>query len=134
MSEDIVETLLSMMTEEQKAELVNKLSKNVNTIQQEVQPPSEERPPDDFTMTREKPKPSSAQVEVKQRVNLFTDDGTEHKDEQNKTPKITLTERKRPPIKMVSQKCSSCNSVFEIHPTHKRENFICDKCLRARSA
>ena len=138
MSEDIVETLLNMMTEEQRAELINKLSKtdelrDVNKKQQETQPPQETRAPDDFTMTRDKPKPSSTQVEVKQRVNLFTDDRTEHTDEQNKTPDISPTERKRKPTQMVSQVCQACNNKVEIHPTHKRDFFTCDKCLRSRS-
>lgn len=138
MSEDLVQQVLKMMTEEQKAELISKLSKtdelrDVNKVRQETQPPQETRAPDDFTMTREKPKQNSTQVEVKKRENLFTDDGVEHKDEQNVTPQISLTERKRPPVKKVSQTCSSCNKTSEVHPTHKRENFICDSCLRARS-
>ncbi len=100
MSEDLVQQVLKMMTEEQKAELISKLSKtdelrDVNKVRQETQPPQETRAPDDFTMTREKPKQNSIQVEVKKRENLFTDDGVEHKDEQNVTPQISLTERNR---------------------------------------
>ena len=103
MSEDLVQQVLKMMTEEQKAELISKLSKtdelrDVNKVRQETQAPKETRAPDDFTMTREKPKQNSTQVEVKKRENLFTDDGVEHKDEQNTTPQIPLTERKRPPV------------------------------------
>jgi len=84
-------------------------------------------------MSQDKPSSNSTQLEVKQRVNLFSDDGTEHKDDLNKTPDIKLTERKRPPVEKVSQTCSTCNSEFQIHPTHKRENFVCDNCLRSRS-
>ncbi len=100
MSEDLVQQVLKMMTEEQKAELISKLSKtdelrDVNKVRQETQPPQETRAPDDFTMTREKPKQNSIQVEVKKRENRFTYDGVEHKDEQNVTPQILLTERNR---------------------------------------
>jgi len=132
MSEDLVQKMLQLLTPEQRQELAASLLKEDK--QEEVVPQKEEaRAPDDFTMTRDKPKPSSTQVEVKQRVNLFSDDGTEHKDEQNKTPDISLTERKRKPTQMVSQVCQSCNNSVEVHPTHKRDFFTCDKCLRSRS-
>ena len=132
MSEDLVQKMLQLLTPEQRQELAASLLKEEK--QEEVVPQKEEaRAPDDFTMTRDKPKPSSTQVEVKQRVNLFTDDGTEHKDEQNKTPEITLTERKRKPTQMVSQVCQACNNSVEVHPTHRRDFFTCDKCLRSRS-
>lgn len=132
MSEDLVQKMLQLLTPEQRQELAASLLKEDK--QEEVVPPKQEaRAPDDFTMTRDKPKPSSTQVEVKQRVNLFSDDGTEHKDEQNKTPDISLTERKRKPTQMVSQVCQACNNSVEVHPTHKRDFFTCDKCLRSRS-
>ena len=132
MSEDLVQKMLQLLTPEQRQELAASLLKEDK--QEEVVPPKQEaRAPDDFTMTRDKPKPSSTQVEVKQRVNLFSDDGTEHKDEQNKTPEISLTERKRKPTQMVSQVCQACNNSVEVHPTHKRDFFTCDKCLRSRS-
>jgi hypothetical protein len=141
MSEEIIKTLLSIMTPEQKAELMSKLQDpdlpldNTAYIQKEkVKPPkSTAVDVDDFTMTKDKANPNSTQVEVKKRVNLFSDDGTEHKDPLNKTPEVTPTERKRPPVKNVSQTCSSCGKGLEVHPAHKRENFICDKCLRSRS-
>lgn len=132
MTEDLVQKMLQLLTPEQRQELAASLLKEDK--QEEVVPPKQEaRAPDDFTMTRDKPKPSSTQIEVKQRVNLFTDDGTEHKDEQNKTPDISLTERKRKPTQMVSQVCQACNNSVEVHPTHKRDFFTCDKCLRSRS-
>ena len=133
MSEDIVETLLNMMTEEQRTELINKLSKtdelrDVNKKQQETQPPQETRAPDDFTMKKDEPEQRSAEVEVKQRVNLFTDDGVEHKDDLNKTPDI----RKRKAASKVKQKCQQCSREKDIHPAHRRETFICDDCLRSK--
>lgn len=132
MNEDLVQKMLELLTPEQKQELAASLLEQSEP--EKVRPPETvSRDVDDFTMTRDKPKTSSAQVEVKQRVNLFTDDGTEHKDEQNKTPEIAPTERKRKPTQMVSQICQSCNASVEVHPTHKRDFFTCDKCLRSRS-
>ena len=132
MNEDLVQKMLQLLTPEQRQELAASL---LTEDKPKEAKPSESvnRDVDDFTMTRDKPKPSSTQVEVKQRVNLFTDDGTEHKDEQNKTPEIPPTERKRKPTQMVSQVCQVCNNSVEVHPTHKRDFFTCDKCLRSRS-
>lgn len=66
--------------------------------------------------------------DVKNRVNLFEDDGTEASD--ITTPNIKPTERRRTPFKKVEQTCSRCNKTQQTHPTHKREFFVCDKCLR----
>jgi len=88
---------------------------------------------DDFTMQQNKPEGASTQVEVKQRINLFTDDGKEHKDSQNETPQVEPTERKRKATSKIQQVCGRCSAKVEVHPTHKREFFVCDKCLRSRS-
>ena len=130
MSEDLVEKMLELLTPEQKQELAASLLKEDKP--KEVKPTKNATVADDFTMSQDKPSRLYS-LEVKQRVNLFSDDGTEHKDELNKTPEITPTERKRQPVKNISQTCSVCSSVAQVHPTHKRENFICDKCLGSRS-
>jgi hypothetical protein len=65
--------------------------------------------------------------EVKNRFNSFADDGTEAKDV--KTPEVELTERRRPAFKMVKQVCGKCSETFTVHPTHKRDFFVCDKCI-----
>ena len=132
MSEDLVQKMLQLLTPEQRQELAASLLEEDNK-EEDTNTKVDKVVADDFTMTRDKPKPSSTQVEVKQRVNLFTDDGIEHKDEQNKTPEIAPTERKRKPTQMVSQVCQVCNNSVEVHPTHKRDFFTCDKCLRSRS-
>ena len=132
MTEDLVQKMLQLLTPEQKQELAASLLQEDK--QEEVTPPKADKVvADDFTMTRDKPKPSSTQIELKKRVNLFSDDGTEHRDEQNKTPEVAPTERKRKPTQMVSQVCQACNTTVEIHPTHRRDFFTCDKCLRSRS-
>lgn len=66
--------------------------------------------------------------EVRNRVNKFIDDGIEAKDIE--TPDIRPTERKRPAFKMIQQTCSRCNKTVDTHPTHQRDFYICDKCLK----
>jgi len=131
MSEDLVQKMLELLTPEQKQELAASLLKEDKP--KEVKPTKNATVADDFTMSQDKPSSNSTQLEVKQRVNIFSDDGTEHKDDLNITPDIKPTERKRQPVKNISQTCSVCSSVAQVHPTHKRENFICDRCLGSRS-
>ena len=64
---------------------------------------------------------------VKNRVNKFVDDG---EDRDIATPDIKLTERKRRPFQKVQQMCSRCGSKVEVHPSHKREFFVCDRCIK----
>lgn len=64
------------------------------------------------------------------RINKFVDDGTEHRDDINKTPDITRTERTRPKFSKVVQICSKCSAEVEVNPVFKRDFFVCDKCLR----
>ena len=84
----------------------------------------------DFTINR-----SDNEVKTKKpvtetkRFNSFVDDGTEAKGEEFKTPDVRLTERRRPPVKKVSQKCSKCGKSVEVHPTHAREFFVCSSCI-----
>jgi hypothetical protein len=66
--------------------------------------------------------------EIKNRVNTFTDDGSDFKDVN--TPNIDLAERKRKPFKMITQTCKKCNQTFQTHPAHKREYYICDRCIK----
>ena len=135
MSQDIVETLLNMMTEEQKAELVKKLqssdleARDVDKTEKEVKPPQQEtRVSDDFTMKRDKPKQNSTQLEVKKRENLFVDDGTEHKNEANKTPEVVPTARSRPKFQKVEQVCNYCNKSEMVHPQFVREFYTYLRC------
>ena len=65
--------------------------------------------------------------EVSDRSNSFHDDGTEAQD--IVTPLFQPTERKRKPYKPIEQTCTRCNQVVTGNPTHKREFFVCDKCL-----
>jgi hypothetical protein len=65
--------------------------------------------------------------DVKKRVNQYVDDGVEAKD--LVTPSIQPTQRKRPAFKMIDQTCEKCHKTVATHPTHKRDFFVCDKCL-----
>jgi len=64
---------------------------------------------------------------IQNRVNKFHDDGTEARDVT--TPEVALTERKRPPFKKIEQICQKCSSSVMINPAHKRDYFICDRCI-----
>ena len=66
--------------------------------------------------------------DVSNRVNEFVDDGSEAKDVT--TPEFQPVERRRKPIKKVKQVCGRCDQEYSVHPTHVREFFTCDKCLK----
>lgn len=64
---------------------------------------------------------------IKDRANSFHDDGSISDD--IKTPTFKPTERKRAPYKTIQQKCQKCDKVVQVNPVHKRDYFVCDKCL-----
>jgi hypothetical protein len=66
--------------------------------------------------------------DVSNRVNQFVDDGSEAKDVT--TPDFQPVQRRRKPIKNVQQVCGQCGQEYSVHPTHVREFFTCDKCLK----
>jgi hypothetical protein len=87
----------------------------------------------DFTINRtDNEVKTRMPVTETKRFNSFTDNGTEAKGEEFKTPDIEPTERRRPAVKKVVQKCSKCERSVEVHPTHARDWFTCDKCIGAR--
>jgi len=112
-----------------------------NSVVQDPEPEPVEQPKekpirkvsvDDFSM----PERSEAKVDrhipvnsIRDRINQFVDDKTEHTD--IATPNVELTER-RNPSKMLSQKCQECGQIFDVHESHKREWFVCDACLSGR--
>ena len=69
----------------------------------------------------------SRPISLEKRENQFVDDGSEHKD--ISTPDTALTPRQRTTFKMISQKCEKCDQTYEVHPIHKREHYICDRCV-----
>ena len=88
--------------------------------------------PDDFLFTIKKktdePTSGSPVNDKKERVNLFQDDGTIAKD--ITTPEFTPSSRSRTPYKPVDQVCQKCNKSIAVNPTHVRDFFVCDPCLR----
>lgn len=104
--------------------------------QQNTQEPVEQSSPksesrfEEFSMGDSSPSKMPQSVNVKRRENKFIDTGTEHKDEQNVTPEVELTERKRPAFKKIVQTCTRCNKDCKTHPQFKRDFYICDRCLK----
>ena len=67
--------------------------------------------------------------EVKNRVNQFVDDGTE--DIEVTTPSVDPVPRRKP-VATIQQQCRSCGGTITTSPTHQRDFYTCDKCLRNR--
>ena len=67
--------------------------------------------------------------EVKNRVNQFIDDGTEDTDVT--TPSVDPVPRRKP-VATIQQQCRSCGETVTTSPTHQRDFYTCDKCLRNR--
>ena len=87
----------------------------------------------DFTVSKEVSREKTkVPVTETKRFNSFTDDGTEAQGSEFKTPDIQPTQRRRPPVNKVSQKCTKCDKTVKVHPTHARDWFICDRCIGAR--
>tara|TARA_Y100000310_G_C20549634_1_gene747375 strand:- start:529 stop:975 length:447 start_codon:yes stop_codon:yes gene_type:complete len=70
----------------------------------------------------------SSPIPTESRENLFVDNGKEHKD--ISTPEIELSPRQRNKFIMIEQECQKCEKTFEVHPIHKREHYICDRCIK----
>ena len=88
--------------------------------------------PDDFLFTikqkTDEPTSGSPVTETKNRVNLFQDDGTIAKD--ITTPDFTPTQRNRKQYEPVDQTCQKCNASVQVHPSHVRDFYVCEKCLK----
>ena len=143
MSDDTVNRLIESLSDEQKAELIDKIlnlnvkSDDSSVKQEETKSPEQERDVvlgvyEDglFVMNKGSGQVNKIPVTEGKRFNKFRDDGTEHQDENNRTPETPLTERRRPKFKKVSQLCERCKTTFEVHPQFARDFFVCDKCLR----
>lgn len=57
----------------------------------------------------------------------FVDDGS---DKHIQTPEITRANRARKPFSKIEQICQKCGRTVKTHPSHKREWFVCDGCIR----
>ena len=70
----------------------------------------------------------SSPISTNSRENLFVDNGEEHKD--ISTPSVEPSPRQRNKFTMIEQKCQKCSKTFGVHPIHKREHYICDRCIK----
>jgi len=136
MNSEHLQDFLGTLSPEQKEELMKALS--TSSTEKPSTPKetnSTRETQDDFTMKIKKQgedvgRVTGVPVNEMPRFNKFSDDGTEHTDANNTTPKVALTERKRPPFKKVSQLCTRCNKTFSVHPQFARDFYICDSCLK----
>lgn len=122
--EELIQMANSLLTEQGDSETpVQPVKEEVVTRDSSVERASA----DDFVVKREQPAQKRVPVnQVGSRENSFVDDGTEHTDIE--TPDFTPTERRQAP-KKVKQYCEACSKTFEVPEVHRREWFMCDKCL-----
>tara|TARA_R110000824_G_scaffold218372_1_gene404951 strand:- start:3040 stop:3462 length:423 start_codon:yes stop_codon:yes gene_type:complete len=139
MESEHLQDFLGNLSAEQKEELIRALKKSEPPApkQEKEQPPpvkSLKEPQEDFTMKIKKDgdtgRVAGVPVNEMARFNKFSDDGSDHKDNNNTTPEIALSERRRPPFKKVSQLCTRCSKTFDVHPHFARDFYICDSCLK----
>lgn len=102
--------------------------------QEEVKPLQQQSSNDDFlspikTIKKEEINLNRSPVNIGKRFNSFVDDRTEAVGEEYQTPQVKLTERKRKPAERIDQTCVRCNRTYKVAPVHKRDYFVCDKCL-----
>ena len=117
------------LSEEQKQKLIEKLVHVPET--KKTPKPNVGQAEFEFTMRPADDPPTVGGTPVNQmsRENKFVDTG-EHKDDNNVTPSVHPTERKRPAFKKITQICSRCNRTCETHPQFKRDFYVCDRCLK----
>ena len=67
-------------------------------------------------------------IDMSGKENTFVDDKSEHSDVE--TPDFTPSPRRRKPFSTAKAQCTRCKKEFSIHPVHKRENYICNSCIK----
>lgn len=136
----MLDKFIESLTPEQKMALIQSISDSMEPeVKEEPKPvvkAVQEPTRDvnlDFTVSKEASREKTkVPVTETKRFNSFTDDGTEAQGSEFKTPDIQPTQRRRPPVNKVSQKCTKCDKTVKVHPTHARDWFICDRCIGAR--
>lgn len=115
--------LISLATD-----LLKKKQEETKPIQQQQQSNDEFLSPIK-TLKKQEVNMNRSPVNMGKRFNSFVDDRTEAVGEEYQTPQVKLTERKRKPAERIDQTCVRCNRTYKVAPVHKRDYFICDKCL-----
>lgn len=136
----MLDKFIESLTAEQKMALIQSLSDSIEPQTKEEPPAPTPKKQDtsrdvdlDFSVTKDSTQvKAKAPVTESKRFNSFTDDGTEAKGVEFETPDVKPTERRRPPTKMVEQKCTKCQNVVKVHPTHARDWYVCDRCIGGR--
>ena len=123
--EDLIQMANSLLTEKNDSEtpdqpVKEKVVKRDSSV--------ERASADEFTVKRETTGTQRRVPvnEVSSRENSFVDDGTEHTDIE--TPYFTPTQRRNAPRK-VKQKCETCGETKEVSDIHRRDWYVCDRCL-----
>ena len=80
----------------------------------------------DFTMSTPRRKKEAVRASGK---NMFTDDGSDAKDDENSTPEYTPTPRRRKAPTTRNVQCSACGKTFAKHASLIHgEYHRCDRC------
>lgn len=131
--------LMTIAMESGDEKLINMAKELVDSLQQEVKTPTVEPVTKKesidnndfiFQMKNQDDKEQRNAIPVnsiKNRVNQFIDDG---EDRDITTPDIKLAERKRKPFQKIQQICTKCGTKVDVHPSHKREFYVCDRCIK----
>jgi hypothetical protein len=74
--------------------------------------------------------------QIQPRSNLFVDDGSLHRDEENITPKVALSPRDRVPARemITAVTCQKCHARSKVASAHARDYFICDSCITGKKS
>lgn len=122
--EDLIKMANSLLTEQEDSETPDQPVKEEVVMRDSS---VERASADDFVVKREQPAQKRVPVnQLGSRENTFVDDGTEHTDIE--TPDFTPTERRRAPRK-VKQNCETCGETKEVLEVHRRDWYVCDRCL-----
>ncbi len=139
MNDEVLSTVLGMLTKEQKEELAAKLIADVGNLQPEDQKEQIIKPSsatntvnEDFTVTRSNSLNTGKQP-VKGKSNTWFDDGENKDPEYDPDKYASMGRRPRPKksrIEKVTKQCCVCNKSFEVAASLIYGKFYrCDNCV-----
>jgi DNA-directed RNA polymerase subunit RPC12/RpoP len=119
-----IDSFLATLTDEQKAALLEALTKN-DTAAKNTQQVEEDKS-QFIAQTKKAPANQKRKEPVRAKQNTWTDTG---EDRNIETPKYEPTPRTREKIEKVSIKCHACGKSFDIDPRFVYgEYYRCDRC------
>lgn len=132
MSEDILQTLLSTLTKEQKEQLVAKLITDVGNLQPEQEPEPTTNPSKSNDFSTNWGKNIEGKAPVKAKSNTWSDTGESRDPDFDPSKYEAMGRATRPEASrtnMVKKTCSVCNKEFEIASSLVYGEFIrCNRC------